>query len=209
MIGGLDYEQTGPDAEDYEYWNAAFVFDPDGTRRPSPYRKRFLVPITERVPFINPRLFDLEFFGAFSMGTSAPVFSSPVGAFGILICYESLFPALAADYRRRGADILLNITNDAWFGNTSAPPGHMAHLVMRAIETRVGIARAANSGISGFVDPFGRMSGRTALETRAVASGVVFTTDVIPLAVRWGDWIGVLSLVAVGVLLGVAAWRRR
>ncbi|MEX0692638.1 MAG: apolipoprotein N-acyltransferase, partial [Gemmatimonadales bacterium] len=209
VVGGLDYARTGDQPGDYEYWNAAFVFDADGQRQGRPYHKRYLVPITERVPFVNPRLFNLQFFGAFSIGRDAPVFTSPVGGLGILICYESLFPELAADYRRRGADVLLNITNDAWFGNTSAPPGHLAHMVMRAIETRTGVARAANTGISGFVDPFGRITARSALGDRTTLATTVMTTDVIPLAVRWGDWVGLLSLVATALLLGAAAWRRR
>jgi apolipoprotein N-acyltransferase len=105
--------------------------------------------------------------------------------------------------------LLFNITNDAWFGNTSAPPGHLAHMVMRAIETRVGVARAANTGISGFIDPFGRITARSALGDRTTLAATVMTTDVIPLAVRWGDWVGVLSLLGTALLLGAAAWRRR
>src|SRR5256886_13606715 len=68
------------------------------------------------------------------------------GRFGVMICYESAFEDLARGYRRRGAEFLVNITNDAWYGRTAGPYQHAAHLVMRAIETRMGIARAANDG---------------------------------------------------------------
>jgi apolipoprotein N-acyltransferase len=79
---------------------------------------------------------------------------------------------------------------------------------MRAIETRVGIARAANTGISEYVDPLGRVSLQTPLYTRTFVQGDVFTTPVRTLYVRWGDWVGAGSVLMALVLAGVAAWRR-
>jgi apolipoprotein N-acyltransferase len=100
------------------------------------------------------------------------------------------------------------MTNDSWFGRTSAPYQHAAHLVMRAIETRAGIVRAANSGISEFVDPLGHQHDRTALFSATFVTGEVVTSNVIPPYVRLGDWVGALSLVMTVVLFGVAARRR-
>src|SRR5207253_2785902 len=94
--------------------------------------------------------------GGFSPGSTLPLYPSPLGRFGVVICYESAFDDLARRYRAAGADFLVNITNDAWYGRTAGPYQHATHLVMRAIETRAGIARAANDGISEFVDPLGR-----------------------------------------------------
>src|SRR6185436_4206840 len=166
-------------ATTYDYYNAAFLFDSSGRRDAQPaYHKRFLEPMVKRVPFINPALFSrMQGFGGFGIGTQGPVYQVPSGKFGVLICYESAFEGESRDYRQRGADFLVNITNDAWFGHSSAPYQHAAHLVMRAIENRVGIARAGNNGISEFVDPFGRAYHVTKLdEVRFIADDVRTTS---------------------------------
>lgn len=216
VVGGIDIEfeprrEAGADGRAaYEYFNAVFLFDSLGRYRSQPvYRKRYLVPITERVPFLDPRWFDLRFFGGFGRGTEQPVYEITAGTFGVFICYESAFEDLSRIYRARGADFLVNVTNDAWFGRTAAPYQHAAHLVMRAIETRVGIARAANSGISEFVDPLGRELRQTALYERSVVIGQVLTTDSVPVYVRWGDWVGTGALVLSAVLVLYAVTRRR
>ncbi len=216
VVGGLDIEfqdRRDPDTGEgtsYEYFNAAFLFDSLGRYRQHPvYRKRYLVPITERVPFLNPQWFNLRFFGGFGRGSDYPVYEIAAGTFGVFICYESAFEDLSRIYRARGADFLVNVTNDAWFGRTAAPYQHAAHLVMRAIENRVGIARAANSGISEFVDPLGRAHRQTGLYERTLVIGEVLTTDSVPLYVRWGDWVGIATLVVSGILVLYAVTRRR
>jgi apolipoprotein N-acyltransferase len=209
VVGGLDATPRKPSG--WDYYNAAFVYHPDG-RRDSlpPYRKNYLVPIVERVPFVNPRWFrGLHWFGGATPGAPGPVYTVPMGRFGILICYESAFDDLSRRYRLLGADFLVNITNDAWFGNTSAPYQHAAHLVMRAIENRVGIARAANSGISELVDPLGREHQRTHLGERTFEAGQVYTAEAHTLYTALGDWVGTLSLAATAALIGAARWRKR
>jgi apolipoprotein N-acyltransferase len=210
LVGGIDSKRTGPGPEDYDYWNAAFLFDATGTRAPyAVYHKNYLVPITERVPFVNPRWFHLRFFGGFAVGTPGAVYRIGIGRFGVVICYESAFEDLSRRYRALGADFVVNITNDAWFGETSAPRQHLAHLVMRAIENRVGIARAANTGISGFVDPLGRITDTTQLGERTYRVGTLVVSDARTLYTRWGDWVARLSLVGTVLLLGFAWFRRR
>lgn len=206
LIGGLD-AVLRPDRRSYDYWNAAFFYDSTGTRVSPVYHKQELVPIVERVPFVNPSWFaGIEFFGGFGRGEPGAVYRIAIGDFGVLICYESAFPHLARDYRRRGADFLVNITNDSWFGRTSAPYQHAAHLVMRAIETRVGIARAANNGISEFVDPLGRVYHATRLDDTTFVSDTVFTTEARTVYTGIGDWVGLLSVLGSVVMLGLA-WR--
>jgi apolipoprotein N-acyltransferase len=209
VVGALDVEWTEAEERPYEYYNAAFLIDSSAPRGVHPvYRKRYLVPITERVPFLEPRWFDLEFFGGFSAGTAQRVFETSVGRFGVLICFESAFENLTRAYRASGADFVVNMTNDSWFGRTSAPYQHAAHLVMRAIETRMGIARAANSGISGFVDPFGRWHHQTSLFRETFTTGELVTSSSVPPYVRLGDWIGSLSLAMTVILVSFAARRR-
>lgn len=195
LVGGLyvDFRTR----TDYDYYNAAMLYDSTGDRKNQPvYRKHYLVPIVERVPFVPPRWFkSLKFFGGFGRGKDFPLFAVGIGRFGVAICYESIFEDLARRYRRSGADFMVNITNDAWYGLTSAPYQHESHLVLRAIETRMGIARSANSGISEFLDPLGRAYASTKLEEQTIVSGTLRTTDVVPLYVRLGDWVGLLVVV--------------
>jgi apolipoprotein N-acyltransferase len=206
VTGGLDVV-WGETRDDYEYYNSAFLFDASGRRDPYPvYHKRYLVPIVERVPFLNPRWFHLKWFGGFGIGAPGAIYEQPIGKFGILICYESIFEDLSRRYRREGADFIVNITNDAWYGETAAPHQHAAHLVMRAIENRVGIARAANSGISEFVDPLGREHQRTRLSVKTYATDNIHTTDVITLYTRLGDWVGLLAVLMTIGLVGYT-WR--
>lgn len=207
LVGGLD-AKVYPD-QTYDYWNAAFLFDSTGTRNHQPvYHKRVLVPIVERVPFVNPRWFaGINFFGGFSIGDTGPVYEVGIGRFGVLVCYESLFEALSRDYRRRGADFLVNITNDSWFGHTNAPYQHAAHMVMRAIENRVGVARSANNGISEFVDPLGYVYHRTRLDDTTYVADTVRTTDVRTVYSALGDWVGLLTVAGSLVMVGMA-WRR-
>jgi apolipoprotein N-acyltransferase len=132
----------------------------------------------------------------------------PFGKVGVLICYESIFPDVTRQYRRAGAVVVVNITNDAWFGRSLAPWQHEAHLALRAIENRIAIVRAANTGISGYVDPLGVFHGETQLLT---ASTRTFTAQHVQgrtLYTILGDWVGLISVAATVVLLGTARSRR-
>ncbi|HKW42381.1 MAG TPA: apolipoprotein N-acyltransferase [Gemmatimonadales bacterium] len=211
LTGGLhaEFHRDGS----YDYYNAAFSFDSLGHWRPYPvYGKHYLVPIVERVPFVPPRWLKLKWFGGFGVGRGLPLYASPLGRFGVIICYESAFEDLSRRYRAEGAAFLVNITNDAWYGRTAGPYQHATHLVMRAIETRAGIARAANDGISELVDPLGRAYAETGLEQEAAVSGRLRSSYVIPLYVRLGDWVGticVLATLAFAGFLLVDRWRAR
>ena len=194
----------------YDYFNSAMLTDSLGLLGAAePYHKGYLVPIVERVPFVNPEWFaGIEYFGGFGRGAPPEPFELPFGRVGVLICYESIFPQLARRYRNHGADLLVNITNDAWFGRSSAPHQHFAHLALRAIETRTGIVRSANTGISAYVDPLGRVHGATALFVPAARSFLASTSDVRTLYVRVGDWLGVLCLLATVALVMADKTRR-
>jgi apolipoprotein N-acyltransferase len=207
LTGGLDVKFF--DNQQYAYYNAAFFYDSTGMRDTGAvYHKHYLVPVVERVPFIPPRWIRLKWFGGFGRGESLPVYGSPGARFGVLICYESAFEDLPRSYRRLGADFLVNITNDAWFGRTSAPYQHESMLRMRAIEARMGVARAANSGISEFVDPFGRAHHATRLGTEAILADSVRTSDVTTVYARWGDWVGLISVLTTLGLAGFLVRRR-
>lgn len=213
MTGGLHAEPEGPPTGGFRIFNAAFYYDSTGDRTRSPiYAKHYLVPVTERVPFVPVRLFRAipglaRWSGGFRPGKEWSIYSSPVGKFGVVICYESAFEDATRQYRGHGADFFINVTNDAWFGTTTAPAQHASHLVLRAIETRMGVARAANSGITEFVDPLGRPYAETKLNEAATVTGMLRTSDVIPLYVRLGDWVG--TAVVVLTVAGIALLVRR
>ena len=212
LVGGL--YATPAAGGDYDIYNAAYYVDTTGSWRRYPvYEKRYLVPVVERTPFVPVRWFRAipgirNWSGRFRPGLTLPLYPTPVGRAGVIVCYESVFEDLTRRYRARGADVVFNITNDAWYGRTTAPYQHAAHLIMRAIETRMGIARAANDGVSEFVDPLGRVSDATVLGTQDVVVGRLVTSDVVPLYVRWGDWVGTIAALSTLALLGVAIARR-
>jgi apolipoprotein N-acyltransferase len=112
-----------------------------------------------------------------------------------MICFEAIFPQLARSMVQNGAQLLINITNDAWFGNTSAPYQHLSMVVFRAVENHVAVARAANTGISGFVDPVGRLLDQTPLFEEAIRTRTLPMMNHGSFYARHGD------VFAVGCLL--------
>lgn len=192
---------------DYAYYNAALLVDGDGRQTQPVYHKRRLVPVVERVPFFNPRWFTWagQYFGGYGIGDGPVVYQVPFGTFGVLICYESIFPGESRQYRNDGADFLINITNDAWFGHSNAPYQHFAHLTLRAIENRTAIVRAANTGISGWIDPLGRVRAATPIFEPEATTYALETSDARTPYDALGDFVGLLS-VAVTLALAGSAW---
>ncbi len=208
VIGALDFERL-PDSTAIRY-NAAFVVDSTGRHEDYPvYRKQYLVPITEQVPFLHGWTLGIRWFGNLGAGDGGTVYELGMGAFGVLICYESAFENLAREYRVNGADFLVNITNDAWFGRTTTPYQHASHLVMRAIENRMGVVRSANTGVSQLLDPLGRAHGSTRLEVATATAGILQTSENVTLYSRLGDWVGGTTMLMALTLIVYAWWRGR
>lgn len=212
LFGALGYEGDLDGA--YAPRNSAFLMRPQGLADYE-YSKRYLVPVVERAPLFPERwLGRFEHFGTFVAGQGWPVARVDEAAYAPIICYESTYPQAARRFRLEGADVLVNISNDAWYGRepwyarTTALWQHPAHLVMRAIENRMGVARAANTGISLFVDPVGRIHDATPLFRREIRTATVITTDVTTFYTRYGDLAGNGSAMLAVLLVG-AAWGRR
>ncbi|MFA4911916.1 MAG: apolipoprotein N-acyltransferase, partial [Desulfobacteria bacterium] len=165
------------------------------------YDKTHLVPLGEYVPLGKYLYFIdkiVEGIGDFSSGKRIEPLESPLGKLGVFICYEGIFPDLVRKFVKKGANILVNITNDAWFGDTSAPYQHLSMVTFRAVENRVFIARAANTGISSFIDATGKIRATTEIFTKG------FLIDRIPLVnihtfyTRYGD---IFAKICLGITL--------
>ena len=153
-------DQLVGDATSY---NSAFQLGPDG-RTLAIYRKIHLVPFGEFIPlsdwltFFPPLVETIGGFAPFAPGTSVVMLPLDGHVISTAICYEVVYPELIARAVRGGSELLTTITNDAWYGESSAPFQHFALASMRAIEQGRYLARAANTGISGIVDPYGRVT---------------------------------------------------
>jgi apolipoprotein N-acyltransferase len=161
LLGSPAYE---PEGDGHRFLNSAFVLSTQGEIL-GRSDKVHLVPFGEYVPFASLLPFIDKLVvgvGDFSPGLLQPLPMNGHQA-GVLVCFEGIFPGLARDYVRLGSDLLVNITNDAWFGRSSAPYQHLAMSRFRAIENRVWLVRAANTGISAFISPSGRIVEQSSL----------------------------------------------
>jgi len=194
------------------HYNSAFLASPSGelTGR---YDKIHLVPFGEYIP-LQKLLFFIESsigegIGNFEPGKEIFNFSLPHGKFGLLICFEIIFPDLCRRFVKSGANFLVTITNDAWFGRTSAPYQHFSIATFRAVENRVFIARAANTGISGLIDPKGKIVQRGDIFTEEAMNGTIRLMKGKSFYTLYGD---VFAWICSGfsiILLGSALLRRR
>jgi apolipoprotein N-acyltransferase len=193
--------------------NSAFVVGSGGVLGP-PYDKVHLVPFGEYVPLQRVLFFvDQMVRGAiaeFLPGSRLEPLPTPVGRAAVFICYEAIFPELVRPLAG-GSDFLVNITNDAWFGRSSAPEQHLAMAAVRAVETRRFLVRAANTGISALVDPYGRIAARTGLGERTVLSGAIRPGRGRTPYARTGDLLGwaCAMLMLLHAAPSVAAFVRR
>jgi apolipoprotein N-acyltransferase len=190
-----------------QYYNSAFLIQPDGTVG-AVYRKMHLVPFGEYVPlkhllFFVDAITGFPDFTAGQQGVLLPVGSHKAST---AICYEVIYADLIRDSVRSGSQLLTTITNDAWYGRSSAAYQHWDQAAMRAIENGRYLARAANTGISGFVDPYGRVLEKSELfEQRMLVGDLRFVTA-MTIYSRIGDIVAWLSLALVAAAL-LAAWK--
>jgi apolipoprotein N-acyltransferase len=163
------------------------------------------VPLAKLLPFVNKMV---EGIGDFSPGRSVSPLPAAFGKLGVLICFEGIFPEISREYVNRGARLLVNITNDAWFGNSSAPYQHLSMTVFRAVENRVPLVRSANTGITAIIDSRGHVRGMTGLFREALLTGEVRIGHEQSFYSRYGDIFARGCLLA-AVLCGTAVLVKR
>ena len=204
LVGGLGVEATEDGASEPAAYNSVFLVDGGGVR--ARYDKRHLVPGVERAPFQLPSLVAaVRDTAVYAVGDARPLPRAAGVPLGPLICYEAAFAGLARAHLREGAGLLVNATNDGWFASgalgAAARAQHEAHLVLRAVEGRVGVVRSANEGVSLVVDPSGEVKTLAPLGSEAVRVERVRTAAGHTPFTRWGDVVGAGSALAAALLL--------
>jgi apolipoprotein N-acyltransferase len=204
LVGSIDVSDGVP----VQYRNSAFLVTAAGLE--DRYDKIQLVPFGEYVPLSALLGFVrgwAEFIADLEPGARALVFPGPPAPFGVVICYEGIFPELVRKFVKDGARFMVNMTNDAWFGRTSGPPQHLAMYPFRAVEHRLAVVRAANTGISAFITPTGRIARSLPLFERGILVDDIALRATTTLYTRFGDWLAWLSLAVTGA--GLALGLRR
>ncbi len=183
--------------------NTAYFLGPQGTEI-GEYHKVRLLAFGEYIPFADyvPQIKGLvQGIGDFEPGESVEPLCWEETCFGVLICYEAILDGLSRDFVNKGAKFLVNITNDVWFGDTNCPEQHLMLASFRAVENRVWLIRAANTGISAFVDPMGRIVIRTPVYEQAERAHPIELMDMPCLYKAWGDWFPATSSILSALLL--------
>ncbi|MCD8225429.1 MAG: apolipoprotein N-acyltransferase [Clostridiales bacterium] len=173
LVGSYYYDGTAR-------YNAVYAFYPDGTVSSQPYCKRRLVPFVEYMPhlsfirFLVPALGKLNLMqSSFAPGTDSSVFSTDFGTIGSLVCFDTVHEALALSSVRDGAELLVPLSNDAWYDTSYAVSNFMGHAVLRSVENGRSTVRSANTGISAIIDANGRIQAESNLRTTEVILGEV------------------------------------
>lgn len=185
-------------------FNSASLISPTGvwTAR---YSKMHLVPFGEYVPFASVFSFAsglTQAVGNFTRGTLHEPLQAGDQKLGIFICYESIFPNEVRQLAEQGADVLVNISNDGWYGDSGAWAQHLNQARMRAIENNRWLLRDTNTGLTASIDPYGRIVGRLDRKTRATLVAPYSLTKVTTFYSRHGDWFAFLcAIISIGALI--------
>ena len=192
-------------AEPAKIFNSAAVISPNGEWS-ARYDKIHLVPFGEYVPFERVFAFAsglTKEVGQFSRGETRKPLRAGNQQLGVFICYEAVFPEEVRQFARSGAEVFINISDDAWFGRSGAPEQHLNQARMRAIENRRWLLRSTNNGITAVVDPLGRVLVSAPRDERVALNAPYASIRDTTFYTRWGDWfawscviISVVGLVA-------------
>lgn len=208
LFGSPSYA-AGADATP-KLFNSAYLISPNGESL-SRYNKIHLVPFGEYIP-LSKILFFIEKMvagiGDFVPGRDYTLFQIPQAKFGVVICFEVIFPDLVRRFVRDGAEFMATITNDAWFGRSVAPYQHFAMVVFRAIENRVYFARAANTGISGFISPKGDILNASPLFVENALLRTISPSTTRTIYTTYGDIFAYVSIFITGIVMILAVFFR-
>jgi apolipoprotein N-acyltransferase len=207
VLGVVHWKSSG---NSMRAFNSVAALDPAG-RSTFVYDKIHLVPFSEYIPWRSWLWFASDLTALvsdFSTGTEYSVGQLPGGRFSVFICYEAIFPDQVRRYVGNGAELLINVSNDGWFGKSSALGQHLAMARVRAVENRRWLLRDTNTGETVSVDPYGRIVARLPRYDRGeLDAPYAFRSD-MTLYTRWGDWVAWICVAATLVLLLWAVFTR-
>ena len=210
LVGSVSAQGT---ADRRALYNSAYMVSPDG-HATGRYDKVHLVPFGEYVPlkrllsFVGKMVAQVGDFSSGNKGQTL-AWGDATPPIGVQICFEIIFPGLSRALAKNGAGMLVNLTNDAWFDRSSAAYQHFAMTVFRAVENRRVLVRCANTGISGFIDPVGRIIAQSGLFEDAVIQKQVPVLKQTTLYTRMGDVLPLLCLIGMGAMIGRAMVKKR
>ncbi|MDD5757899.1 MAG: apolipoprotein N-acyltransferase [Desulfobulbaceae bacterium] len=207
LLTGAPHFEVDQDSEATNYFNSAFLISPTSFAKGvalQRYDKEHLVPFGEYIPlqrYLPKALPLVQTMGNFSEGQNSAPLVSDKAKLGILICFESIFPEEARMRVARGANILVNLTNDAWYGRSSAPYQQVPMAVLRAIENRRSLARAANTGISCLVNPLGMVLSASPIFEKMQMSGKLPLLDEVSFYTHYGFLFPLFCLLLLSLML--------
>jgi apolipoprotein N-acyltransferase len=210
LVGALDVVSNRQPWREYDFYNSGFLYEP-GADEARQYSKLRLVPFSEKLPFdgVFPVLNYVNLGeGDFSSGDGHRVWSSGATAWSPSICYEVIYPSFARDAKAAGAKLLVNITNDGWFGRSNGPYQHANIARFRAVETGMPVARCANNGVSVFYDARGRTLGETALMDSVVLRRSIPVPDLTTPYSQFGGTLDGLFLLVLPIWIILALFAK-
>jgi apolipoprotein N-acyltransferase len=220
LLGSTQHQKfEGREAMEVRYFNSAYLIDPDPQIIENQrYDKIRLFPFGEYLPhrdIIPWSIINVYDSGNYKPGKEFTIFQIPPFRFGVTICWENVFPDLFRQFVKRGAQFMVNITNEARFGKTAAPYQLASISVFRAVENRVFVVRCANTGISCIIDPYGRMIDRIKdakgqdIFIQGVLTGWIIPLDSRTIYSRYGDWFIWMAIAGSVLFLLIACFTRR
>jgi len=187
-------------------FNSIFTSDKFGLKYI--YDKKILFPFTESTFAGLSSGNYIDSPSVFNIGKTKTVLKSDIANIGFTICFESIYPEYVRKIKNNGADILINVANDSWFGNTYEPEMHLYSNISRAIENRIYVVRASNSGISAIISPTGQIMDSIDLNTRDKAIATIQIVKIDSFYSQYGDWIIVLAMLILILFLAMQLKRK-
>jgi apolipoprotein N-acyltransferase len=205
IVGAPHYEDADPARP--AFFNSVFYMTADGQLR-GRYDKARLLPFAEYFPLRTIEFLrrDFERVRYFTAGDGTTLLHTRIGTAAVVVCFEAIFPELVRRQMARGADVLLNVSNDVWLGRNAGPAQHLTMASLRAVENRTWLIRATTTGVSAIIDPLGRVRERSSTFAAAVLDGYIVPMQVDTVYKRYGDVFAYASVAAAIVALLWVAW---